>query len=589
MPRQIREKNTGFTNDTTGLEIPKGTTAERPASGNAGSLRFNTTIGALEQWTGNAWDPIYPTPQIFTVTSSTVGLNEDDNSTITIIGSSLNSIDTVVYKNHSNGSTIATAGSVTIVSDTEINFPYVASSFTAGQQISIEISSTASGKSAIAAAVFTISADPVWQTSSGSLGTVGDGSRTGYSVNVLATTPDSVAVQYELSQGSLPAGASLSTNGTISGNLTVVTSSTTSSFHIMAVAQTVDSSVRRTERQFSITVSPPVITFTPASGSLGTLPNFNRNSNQLTALSAAVTSGSITNYAITTGSLPAGLSINSSTGAITGTADAVGSNTTTSFTVTATATGDYGTITNTASLSITVQAPAVTTFTSSGTFTVPVGLTSVDVLVVAGGGSGGAAGGGIQWEKGGGGGAGGFIYRPAYPISPGTPISVTVGDGASPASHSPHSYGNNGNNSVFSGLTAVGGGGGGGNSGGSGGGQRGYSGGVGPGTQPGQPGDSGTYGFGFNGSPNSGQQSGGGGGAGAAGSVPNGGVGRSNSITGSPVFYAGGGAGYVGSGGQGGGGSYNGQSASSNTGGGGGCGHETPSGAGGKGVVIVAY
>jgi hypothetical protein len=588
MPRKIREQNTGFSSDNTSLEIPRGTTAERPASGDSGSLRFNTTLGALEQWTGNAWDPIYPTPQIYTVTSSTGGLNEDDNSTVTITGASLSSVDTVVYKNHLNGNTIATAGSVTIVSDTEINFPYDhTAGFSAGQQISIQVSSTVSGKSAIAAAVFTISADPVWQTSSGSLGTVSDGSRSGYSVSVLATAPDSVAIQYELSQGSLPAGASLSINGTISGNLTSVGSSTTSSFHIMAVAQTIDSTVRRTERQFSITVSPPTITFSPSSGSLGTLANFNRSAAGLTAVSASVTSGSISSVAITSGAAPTGLTLNSN-GTWSGTANAETSDTTYNFTVTATATGDYGTVTSTASFSITVQRPAATTFTSSGTFTVPVGLTSVDVLVIAGGGSGGAAGGGIQHEKGGGGGAGGFIYRPAFPISPGTPISVTVGDGGGPQSHSPWGTGSNGSNSSFSNLTAIGGGGGQ-STGGSGGGARGNGGGGGGGNQPGQPGDSGTYGFGNPGGPSSGHQSGGGGGAGGGGSTPNAGAGRSSTITGSTVFYSGGGGGYGGSGGQGGGGSYNGQSGTGNTGGGGSGGHETPSGAGGKGVVIVAY
>jgi len=588
MPRKIREKNTGFTSDNTGLNIPRGTTAERPASGVAGALRYNTTLGALEQWTGVAWDPIYPTPQITSVTSSTGGLNEDDNSTVTITGSSLSSIDTVVYKNHSNGSTIATAGSVTVVSDTEINFPYDHTSFTAGQQVSIEISSTVSGKSATASAAFTISADPVWQTSAGSLGTVNDGSRTGYSTSVLATTSDSVAVQYELSQGSLPSGASLSIDGIISGNLTVVASNTTSNFHIMAVAQTVDSTVRRTERQFSITVNAPSITFSPASGSLGTLANFNRSAAGLTAVSATVTSGSITNYAITSGAAPTGITLNTN-GTWTGTANAETSDTTYSFTVTATASGVYGTLTSTASYTITVQRPAATTFTSSGTFTVPVGLTSVDVLVIGGGGSGGAAGGNIQYEKGGGGGAGGFIYRPAFPISPGVPISVTIGDGAGPQSHSPWGVGSPGANTSFSNLTAIGGGGAS-QSGGSGGGARGQTGaGQGSGQQPGQPGDSGTYGFGNPGGPASGHQSGGGGGAGGSGGLPNAGAGRSSNITGSTVFYAGGGGGYGGSGGQGGGGNYNGQSGTSNTGGGGSGGHETPSGAGGKGVVIVAY
>ena len=56
--------------------------------------------------------------------------------------------------------------------------------------------------------------------------------------------------------------------------------------------------------------------------------------------------GAIT-YAVTTGSLPSGLSLNSSTGTITGTPSSIGSSTTSSFTITATddesqtATRDY--------------------------------------------------------------------------------------------------------------------------------------------------------------------------------------------------------------------------------------------------------
>jgi hypothetical protein len=39
------------------LGIPAGTTAERPLSPNAGFLRFNTSIQALECWSGSSWGP----------------------------------------------------------------------------------------------------------------------------------------------------------------------------------------------------------------------------------------------------------------------------------------------------------------------------------------------------------------------------------------------------------------------------------------------------------------------------------------------------------------------------------------------------
>ena len=108
-------------------------------------------------------------------------------------------------------------------------------------------------------------------------------------------------------------------------------------------------------------------------------------------------------------------------------------------------------------------------FTTVGTsnWTVPAGVSSVGVLVVAGGGGGGADGGS-------GGGGGGVICQTAYAVSPGQVLSVTVGAGGT---NTTEGAGGRGGNSIFGTLTAVGGGGGGGSgastpatSGGSGGG-----------------------------------------------------------------------------------------------------------------------
>lgn len=64
------------------------------------------------------------------------------------------------------------------------------------------------------------------------------------------------------------------------------------------------------------------------------------------------------------------------------------------------------------------------TFTSSGTFTVPTGVTSVDVLVVGAGGSGGA---GSSQDPGGGGGGAMVKYVSGVTVTSGAAISVTVG------------------------------------------------------------------------------------------------------------------------------------------------------------------
>jgi hypothetical protein len=127
------------------------------------------------------------------------------------------------------------------------------------------------------------------------------------------------------------------------------------------------------------------------------------------------------------------------------------------------------------------QGATLDSYTSVGTtsWTCPANVFNVEVLVVAGGGGGGR-------HSGGGGGGGGVIYRPAFPVVPGTVYTVTVGGGGGGGTIAAYptnggNIGGNGGNSVFGSLTATGGGGGGWNSaagasGGSGGGSTGHSG-----------------------------------------------------------------------------------------------------------------
>jgi hypothetical protein len=261
----------------------------------------------------------------------------------------------------------------------------------------------------------------------------------------------------------------------------------------------------------------------------------------------------------------------------------------------------------------------IESFTSTGSYswTAPLDVASVEVLVVAGGGSGGRG-------YGGGGGAGGLIYNTSYPVTPGTTYPIVVGaGGASQPTGGADIKGNNGSNSQFAAIVALGGGGGAaesdgfnGKSGGSGGG-AGYNGTSGGGAGvPGQ-GNKGGNGIGGGGHyPNAG-----GGGAGTAGFSPvavtvgtyagSGGGGLGFNISGTLTYYAGGGGGgagydsgggYGGLGGLGGGGAGAGDGAAggstsvgvagtANTGGGGGGGNGSnyASGAGGSGIVIVKY
>ena len=261
----------------------------------------------------------------------------------------------------------------------------------------------------------------------------------------------------------------------------------------------------------------------------------------------------------------------------------------------------------------------VQTFTTTGssTWTAPLDVTSVEVLVVAGGGGGGNAQGG-----GGGGGAGGLLYNVSYPVTPGTTYPVIVGAGGAGGASGQTAAGTNGQNSQFGALIAIGGGAGSaeyangvnGRTGGSGGGNC-YSTATSgaPGiTGQGFPGGLSSY---VNGSGY--EAGGGGGGAGGPGMVGintgtastsvggNGGPGLYFNISGTNTVYAGGGGGAAnsntspgisigGSGIGGGGGRRGGPSGGNGTvntgsGGGGGGTDSSAGGSGGSGIVVVKY
>jgi uncharacterized repeat protein (TIGR02543 family) len=267
-----------------------------------------------------------------------------------------------------------------------------------------------------------------------------------------------------------------------------------------------------------------------------------------------------------------------------------------------------------------VAGDTVLTFTTVGSceWSVPVGITTADVLVVGGGGAGGTSSNGA-----GGGGGGGQVNAQAS-ISISGVITLQIGAGGIAQTVASATAGGNGGTSSFtrtsgSVISA---------SGGSGGASvavsavgspsaTGYNGGGGSvhaSTKTiGSNGVGGYKGGNSVGSSSTADAQAGGGGGGSGGNGSDaltsgatnggaGGVGVSNSYIGSATFYGGGGGGgkrnastgTVGSGGSGGGGAggkvANGVDATANTGGGGGgAGGEYVGGDGGSGVVIVRY
>jgi len=394
---------------------------------------------------------------------------------------------------------------------------------------------------------------------------------------------------YSISSGALPTGLSLnSTTGAVTG-----TPNTAGSFSWQITATNTVGSV---SQSFSRTV--------------GTAPSWTDNT--LAAMSYGVAYSNAVSasgtpaptYSVSSGALPGGISLNSSTGAVTGTPNTAGS-----FSWTITATNGAGSVSQ----------------AFSQTIVLPL---TVDFLVLAGGGGGGGIYGGGGAGGGGAGGyrtsvgtsGGGAAAEATKTLTAGTNYTVTVGAGGAGGrgtAPDPGGNGSKGSNSVFYNVTSTGGGYGSsyynpsssanqgpGGSGGSGGGTGGRVYGA---------GGAGTSGQGYAGgrsanTTDSDKDGGGGGGgaAGAGGNAPNnsggnGGAGRASTITGSSVTRGGGGgggrdttnAGSVGSGGSGGGGNGGdpaGNGSANKGGGGGGCSDtDGPGGAGGKGIVILRY
>jgi len=337
--------------------------------------------------------------------------------------------------------------------------------------------------------------------------------------------------------------------------------------------------------------------------------------------------GSSVTYAYVSGSLPAGLSFNASTGVISGTpSTSSGSliNQTYTYTVSATDSG-LNTVNRTFSIPYTsvyggtLSSDATyyyNTFTSNGTFVIPSTLTA-DVLMIGGGGGGGTNGPGTGWGNGAG--AGGAAYGSALSITGGS-YAVTVGGGGLGGTGS-STYGTIGNNTTFSIATGYGGGPGGGAgssstsaaAGGCGGGVANSTSG-GPSTQTNFTGYTG-YGTAGGGGNNTGTSAGGGIGqsgpniTAATSQSANGGNGLATWSSWAPIsalgqsgYIGGGGGGYNGThgnGGAGGGGSSGDNTNSTggfgvaNTGGGGGgtqgSGAGNNGGNGGAGIVVIRY
>jgi FtsP/CotA-like multicopper oxidase with cupredoxin domain len=314
-------------NGTGALIPPNGTTAQRPGSPALGALRYNSTVSVLEQYTSDGWVGIEPAPTISSIALPGTQTAVWQGDTVTINGTNFKSGAIAKF---SLSGVVTTADSTTRVSSTQLTAVFPTSISTEGTYS--VIATNPSGLSATLDNSLTVDGNPIWATSSGSLGSYVE--QTALSIS-LSASEDATGVTYSLKSGALPSGVSLnSSTGALTGTPAAISGDTVYSFTITAT----DIENQKTDRSFTLTITnnnAPV--WVTTAGSLGTV---NQNGSAISTINLSATSGGesqTVTYSVTTGSLPTGLSLSSS-GAITGTISgytADGSSTTVSFTVTA--------------------------------------------------------------------------------------------------------------------------------------------------------------------------------------------------------------------------------------------------------------
>jgi len=315
---------------TEGTKIASGTTAQRGST--AGQIRFNSTTGLAEYYDGNQFKSIDAPPSVSSVSPTDVGESTiSSNPSLVITGSNFSS--TVTVKIKGDDGTEYTPASTTRDSTTQVTITLPSNLTNANEAYDVTVQNT-SGLDFTLADAFNINATPVFGVASGSLGTLAfDGRESSNLTAITATDDEGTTVTFSITTGSPPTGLTFNSNGTWSGTADSVNATATSNFTVTAT-----DGGESVTRDYSITVQSEPPAFTHASGSLGSIFDSQRSSYSITNPVATIGgSATITGYTIQSGSLPSGLSINATTGAIEGTASAVGSNTTSTFTVRATA------------------------------------------------------------------------------------------------------------------------------------------------------------------------------------------------------------------------------------------------------------
>lgn len=244
----FKNKNTKFTG-TSGIELPKGTTAERVNT--QATVRFNTSTSYMEYYDGTSWTAVVPLPTITSASPSIVDPGDSTEQTFTITGANFDETSTATFIGQTT-SVETSANSTGFVSSTELTVKISLPSDLQDYKVKVQ---AAAGAGISENAVVTASSAPTWTTSSGTLQTVYINSPISTSV---AATADSDVTYSETTSVLTGTNTPSQMNCTLNSSTGAITgtspspsaNSTTYNFTLRAT----DEESQTTDRQFSIVV-----------------------------------------------------------------------------------------------------------------------------------------------------------------------------------------------------------------------------------------------------------------------------------------------------------------------------------------------
>ena len=253
----LAELATQGNTETDFIDLPGGTTAQRPDPAGSGNLRFNTTTKRAEYYNGdNQWQSIDTPPGVSLLSPSGAEPN-DTSASVVATGQNFQSGAAAAIVS-SNG-TVTNATTTTVNSDTQITAVFNTTGLAVGSY-TFKVTN-GGGLSGELTSGFAISTSPTWTTSAGNIATFYS-DKTG-SVTLAATDSEGDTVSFALASGSsLYGGLTLNgTTGVISGNpnpdISAGGSDVTNTFTVGATDGT--TTVNRT---FNIIIDEPLGTAT---------------------------------------------------------------------------------------------------------------------------------------------------------------------------------------------------------------------------------------------------------------------------------------------------------------------------------------